>query len=67
MIKTTIRTFALATLTAIAALLSGCKDEDKAIGVEIQPQEDQIIVAADTFIIQSENYYVPAISTKPTL
>lgn len=64
MIKTTIRTFALATLTAIAALLSGCKDEDKAIGVEIQPQEDQIIVAADTFIIQSENYYVPAISAQ---
>jgi hypothetical protein len=34
------------------------------VGITIQPQEDEIIVASDTFIIESENYYVPAISAQ---
>ncbi len=48
---------------ALLAILTACKNDDS-VGITIQPQEDEIIVASDTFIIESENYYVPAISAQ---
>ena len=51
--------FAIATL-----LFTGCKNEKGGLGAVIQPEEDMMIVAADTFIIESTNYCVPAISAQ---
>ena len=34
------------------------------MGIKIQPQEDEITICSDTFLIESENYYVPAISAQ---
>ncbi len=48
---------------ASITILSACK-KDESIGITIQPQEDEIIIASDTFTIESENYYVPAISAQ---
>ena len=48
---------------AFIALLSSCK-KDESIGITIQPQEDEISIFSDTFLIESENYYVPAISAQ---
>ena len=48
---------------ALTAIFTSCKNDDS-VGITIQPQEDEIIVASDTFIIESENYYVPAISAQ---
>lgn len=53
-----------AMLVAAISLLTSCKDNDNSLGVIIQPQDDLIITAADTFIIESANYYVPAISAQ---
>lgn len=39
-------------------------DQTNSVGIQIQPQEDQIIVASDTFHINSENYYPEAISAQ---
>ena len=50
-------------IIALTAILMACKKDDS-VGITIQPQEDEIIVASDTFIIKSENYYVPAISAQ---
>ena len=50
-------------IIALTAILMACKKDDS-VGITIQPQEDEIIVASDTFIIESENYYVPAISAQ---
>ena len=50
-------------IIATMALLTSCKN-DESVGVTIKPQEDEIIVAADTFLIESENYFVPAISAQ---
>lgn len=50
-------------IIALTAILASCKNDDS-VGITIQPQEDEIIVASDTFIIESENYYVPAISAQ---
>ncbi len=50
-------------IIALTAILTSCKNDDS-VGITIQPQEDEIIVASDTFIIESENYYVPAISAQ---
>lgn len=45
------------------SIITSCKNDDS-VGITIQPQEDEIIVASDTFLIESENYYVPAISAQ---
>lgn len=50
-------------IIAVSVILTSCKNDDS-VGITIQPQEDEIIVASDTFIIESENYYVPAISAQ---
>ncbi len=50
-------------IIAVLAIATSCK-KDESVGITIQPQEDEIIVASDTFIIESENYYVPAISAQ---
>lgn len=50
-------------IIATIAILTSCKNDDT-IGITIQPQQDEIIIASDTFIIQSQNYYVPAISAQ---
>ena len=50
-------------IIAVSAIITSCKN-DESLGITIQPQEDEIIVASDTFIIESENYYVPAISAQ---
>ena len=50
-------------IIALTAIFTSCKNDDS-VGITIQPQEDEIIVASDTFIIESENYYVPAISAQ---
>jgi hypothetical protein len=50
-------------IIAATAIVTSCKN-DESVGITIQPQEDEIIVDSDTFIIESENYYVPAISAQ---
>lgn len=50
-------------IIACVACLTSCKN-DESVGITIQPQEDEIIISADTFLIESENYYVPAISAQ---
>ena len=50
-------------IIVFAVFVTACQ-KDESVGVTIQPQEDEIIVASDTFIIKSENYYVPAISAQ---
>ena len=50
-------------IIATMALITSCKN-DESVGITIKPQEDEIIVAADTFLIESENYFVPAISAQ---
>ena len=45
------------------AIVASCKNDDS-LGVTIQPQDDEILVASDTFVVESENYYVPAISAQ---
>ena len=50
-------------IIALTAIFTSCKNDDS-VGISIQPQEDEIIIASDTFIIESENYYVPAISAQ---
>ncbi len=50
-------------IIAITAILTACKNDDS-VGIEIQPQEDEIAICSDTFLIESENYYVPAISAQ---
>lgn len=55
---------ALGVLIQTLLVLVGCKDNDKSVGVEIQPREDEIVVAEDTFLLTCENYYVPAISAQ---
>ncbi len=50
-------------IIALTAILTACKNDDS-VGITIQPQEDEIIIIADTFTIESENYYVPAISAQ---
>jgi hypothetical protein len=50
-------------IIATMALITSCKN-DESVGVTIKPQEDEIIVACDTFTIESENYFVPAISAQ---
>jgi hypothetical protein len=50
-------------IIAATAIVTSCKN-DESVGITIQPQEDEIIVESDTFIIESENYYVPAISAQ---
>lgn len=53
-----------AIIAIVITAFASCTENDKSVGVTIQPQEDKIIVNADTFIIESENYYVPAISAQ---
>ena len=50
-------------IIAISIIVTSCKN-DESVGITIQPQEDEIIVTSDTFMIESENYYVPAISAQ---
>lgn len=50
-------------IIALTAILTACKNDDS-LGIEIQPQEDEITICSDTFLIESENYYVPAISAQ---
>ncbi len=50
-------------IIALTAILTACKNDDS-VGIEIQPQEDEITICSDTFLIESENYYVPAISAQ---
>ncbi len=50
-------------VVALAFFIISC-NKDESVGVEIKPQEDEIIVESDTFIIESENYYIPAISAQ---
>ena len=50
-------------IIALTAILTACKNDDS-VGITIQPQKDEIIIIADTFTIESENYYVPAISAQ---
>ena len=44
-------------------IITSC-DQTTSVGIQIQPQEDQIIVACDTFHINSVNYYPEAISAQ---
>ena len=55
--------FFIYVISAATAIVTSCKN-DESVGITIQPQEDEIIVDSDTFIIESENYYVPAISAQ---
>ena len=50
-------------IIALVACITSCKN-DESVGITIQPQEDEIKIASDTFLIESENYYVPAISAQ---
>ena len=50
-------------IVALTASLTACKN-DTSVGIEIQPQQDEIVICSDTFVIESENYYVPAISAQ---
>lgn len=50
-------------IIALVAILTACKNDDS-VGIEIQPQQDEITICSDTFLIESENYYVPAISAQ---
>lgn len=50
-------------IIALTSIFVSCKNDDS-VGITIQPQEDEIIIASDTFLIESENYYVPAISAQ---
>jgi hypothetical protein len=50
-------------IIALIAILTACKNDDS-VGIEIQPQEDEIVICSDTFLIESENYCVPAISAQ---
>lgn len=51
-------------MVAVMMVVMSCSDNDESVGVEIQPQEDLIVVGADTFVVECENYYVPAISAQ---
>ena len=51
-------------LPIISLLLLIACDQTNSVGIQIQPQEDQIIVAYDTFHINSTNYYPEAISAQ---
>ena len=59
----TMKKYFIYVIIAISAIATSCKNDDS-VGITIQPQEDEIIVASDTFNIESENYYVPAISAQ---
>ncbi len=48
----------------ITIAMTACNDTNSSIGIEVQDPRDNIIVSADTFIIQSADYYVPAISAQ---
>ena len=50
-------------IIAVMAIVASCKNDDS-LGVTIQPQDDEILVVSDTFVVESENYYVPAISAQ---
>ena len=50
-------------IIAIVALVTSCKNDDS-VGITTKPQEDEILTASDTFLIKSENFYVPAISAQ---
>lgn len=50
-------------IIAVIAIVTSCKN-DESVGINIQPQEDEITICSDTFLIESENYYVPAISAQ---
>lgn len=50
-------------IIAVIAIVTSCKN-DESVGITIQPQEDEITICSDTFLIESENYYVPAISAQ---
>lgn len=55
---------ALGVLLQTLLVFVGCRNNDKSLGVEIQPKEDEIVVASDTFLLDCENYYVPSISAQ---
>lgn len=43
--------------------LCGCKN-DESVGLAIRPDVDNIIVCADTFVLDCENYAIPSISAQ---
>lgn len=51
-------------LLALVALLGSCNDTFTEIGPSIRPGEDDIEVFSDTFLIDGENWMVPAISAQ---
>lgn len=55
---------AIPALILLAGLMASCSEQDPSVESSIQPPEDNIIVKADTFILETENYYVPAISAQ---
>ena len=44
--------------------LGGCKNNDSTIGMAVRPDIDNIRVCADTFVLDCENYEIPAISAQ---
>jgi len=44
--------------------LSGCSDNDDTVGLAIRPDIDNIVVCADTFVLDCENYEIPCISAQ---
>lgn len=51
-------------LFALIAILGGCNDTFTEIGPSIRPGQDDIDVYTDTFLIDAENWMVPAISAQ---
>ena len=49
---------------ALFVLATACTNNSDDLGVQIQPQEDQIVVAADTFHVSTKDFFVDAISAQ---
>ena len=49
---------------ALMSCLVSCKDNDPSVGISIRPQQDQIIVASDTFHVKTEEIFLPPVSAQ---
>lgn len=61
-LNSTMKRYGFGLILLVVILLAAACEKNDSIGVEIQPTVDRIVNFADTFIVESENYYVPAIS-----
>ncbi|MGM9805096.1 MAG: DUF4270 domain-containing protein [Candidatus Aphodosoma sp.] len=59
-----LKCISLSILFALVGILFSCSGKDPSVDIVVRPPEDAIIVNADTFIVESANYYVPAISAQ---